>query len=140
MELPTNVAKLCAALRGGTYKKGVKLLHYFEHGEDRFCATGVACDLWLKENNLEWQDITALVEDSAAMRSAMRATSDAGVFQVPTQGFSGAHHYQWEPPEVTKWLDPQFGTDLTSMLVSRNDKGDSFEEIADATEAFYSVR
>lgn len=117
-----NVQKWIEALRSGEYKQGKFVLkrRIGAATEAEYCCLGVACDLYLEAN--------------------------PGVLDVQTKEAGGSTRtiYDGEtmvlPPKVQEWLNlkrPEGtyigGTDHSS-LIGLNDRGRSFEAIADIIE------
>lgn len=107
-----NAQKLVTALRSGDYKQGYGRLR----GDDKFCCLGVACDIYIKECDEEWE---------------------------PHPHFSSNFTCQgWHsrlPENIRKWLgfstaygDYQYGTQSLAYL---NDIGANFQEIANVIES-----
>jgi len=53
---PEVKKKWIEALKSGKYKQGRLTLRHTIKGEDAFCCLGVLCDLYLKENGLQWEE------------------------------------------------------------------------------------
>lgn len=106
---PDIKAKWLEALRSGKYKQGTGALRY----GDAFCCLGVLCDVskqgtWLPIDN---------VYDPDAYRFVTPDGSDArGVLSLPMKEWSSLGH------------------ELSHKLISMNDAGHSFAEIADVIE------
>lgn len=100
-----NLTKLSNALRSGEYRQGMGMLRT---KDNEFCCLGVACDLYAKENGLDWQEIAD------------------GSWK-----FNGYRNYL--PSEVASWLGIDRWGDFNqeTALSSMNDAGATFEEIAD---------
>ena len=100
---PQIKQKWVDALRSGEYQQTQRYLHK----KDGFCCLGVLCDLYGKENNVEW---------------------------TPS-GFNNAYAFQDKeshpPSSVMEWagVGDEIGT-----LGELNDKGSTFNEIADLIE------
>lgn len=123
------------ALRSKQYIQGNGLLHFidesniskdsfFARGHDNYCCFGVACDVYLKyfgnwENNLN-EHFSPL---------SKKFLSDDGMIYA----YDGETLYL--PDKVRKWLglNSNSGTfnDGQDSLMSMNDRGYSFSEIAD---------
>jgi hypothetical protein len=98
------------ALRSGDYQQGQCYLRT----NSGFCCLGVLCDLYGKENNVEWN--------------------------LANNG----HNYEFQefesylPSSVRKWADLEYCNppvnDEESTLVRLNDSGSTFEQIADVIE------
>ena len=100
------------ALRSGDYQQTQNYLHK----EDGFCCLGVLCDLYIKENNEEWN--LAVAEDG---------DRDYYEFQDKTGRI---------PLSVIEWAgvedcNPNI---CGRSLAERNDTGSTFNEIADLIE------
>ena len=108
---PQIKQKWVSALRSGKYQQTKNRLHN-EYG---FCCLGVLCDLYGKENNVEWE-----------------ISEDSGKYMFQNKGAS-------LPSSVRKWadleyLDPYVNYKKTNTLVGLNDMGFTFNEIADLIE------
>lgn len=98
------------ALRSGEYQKGVGNLNW----GGAFCCLGVLCDIHSKETGTKWEDSGKYID---------------------------SHSYL--PDQVMGWAElprSQFGADVMRQsvrlsLVSLNDAGVTFREIADLIEA-----
>ena len=108
---PQIKQKWVSALRSGEYQQTQRRLH----DENGFCCLGVLCDLYLKENNLEW-------EPSTHYKNAYMFQDMVAVL----------------PLSVEKWAGVGEGNPLVndgdSSLVELNDSGSTFNEIADVIE------
>jgi hypothetical protein len=106
---PQIKQKWVDALRSGEYQQTQKRLRT----EDGFCCLGVLCDLYGKENNVEWQHNEVV-------------------------GYFYENHSFSLPSSVVEWSGVEDGNpfvnDQTSSLGSLNDKGSTFIEIADLIE------
>lgn len=114
------------ALRSGEYEQGAGQLRntltgYNEDtdsfeptGEFTYCCLGVLCDLYAKENDVEWHESDLILDKGAfppnqiAIWAGLNVDQKVGLF-----GFESG-----EPHDV----------------VSMNDRGESFETIADIIE------
>lgn len=123
-----NVKKWVAALRSGEYKQGVRRLHT-TNSEDKFCCLGVACDLYQKEVGGLIVEVMGVQEDR---QRPVAYDNNIGSL----------------PPRVQNWLgikgsygDPYSGVIVNEdSLSGLNDKGMSFDEIADVIEQEYDAR
>ena len=107
---PQIKQKWVSALRSGDYQQTKGRLRK----EDKFCCLGVLCDLYAKENNVEWN--------------------------LANNG----HNYEFQefesylPSSVRKWAGVEacnpHVNDGESTLVRLNDSGSTFEQIADVIE------
>ena len=107
---PQIKQKWVSALRSGEYQQG----QYCLRKEDKFCCLGVLCDLYGKENNVEWNLV------------------------------NNGHNYEFQefesylPYSVRKWAGVEgcnpIVNDEESTLVRLNDGGSTFNEIADVIE------
>jgi hypothetical protein len=107
---PQIKQKWVDALRSGEYQQGQCYLRT----NSGFCCLGVLCDLYGKENNVEWN--------------------------LANNG----HNYKFQefesylPSSVMKWADLEYCNppvnDEESTLVRLNDSGSTFEQIADVIE------
>ena len=106
---PQIKQKWLNALRSGEYQQTQRYLRK----EDGFCCLGVLCDLYIKENNVEWQ-------------------------HNEVDGYFYENHSFIPPSSVVEWsgsaekrtkLYGKIGT-----LARLNDKGSTFNEIADVIE------
>jgi hypothetical protein len=103
---PQIKQKWVSALRSGEYQQG----KYRLHTKDKFCCLGVLCDLYGKENNVEWNLM------------------------------NNGHNYEFQnkeshlPSSVKKWAGVEdcnpHVNDGESTLARLNDSGSTFEEIA----------
>jgi hypothetical protein len=104
---PQIKQKWVDALRSGEYQQTKGRLH----DEDGFCCLGVLCDLYIKENNVEWEP---------------SIHSDAYMFQNVVADL---------PFSVKKWADLEYCNphinDGESTLATLNDIGFTFNKIAD---------
>jgi hypothetical protein len=106
---PQIKQKWVSALRSGEYQQTKGRLRK----EDEFCCLGVLCDLYIKENNVEWQH------------------NEVDGY------FYGKHSYAL-PLSVMEWVGVEEvnpyvnGRGLT--LAELNDTGCTFEKIADVIE------
>jgi hypothetical protein len=105
---PQIKQKWVDALRSGEYQQG----QYCLRTDNGFCCLGVLCDLYGKENNVEWDLV-----------------NDDGNYEF---------HYQSErlPLFVVEWAgvendNPEI---CETSLSELNDKGSTFNEIADLIE------
>lgn len=110
-----NAAKVVAALRSGQYAQ----TKYRLRSKDGYCCLGVACDIFLKETGQgQWK---------------WSETSGCYAFVL-----DGIMTYTELPEEVTDWVGFQDATgnynDVSSLL-GNNDRGDTFQEIANTIEA-----
>jgi len=107
---PQIKQKWVSALRSGDYQQGRNYLRT----DNGFCCLGVLCDLYGKENNVEWN--------------------------LANNG----HNYEFQdkeshlPSSVIEWAGVGDGNppvnDGESTLVRLNDSGSTFEQIADVIE------
>ena len=108
---PQIKQKWVSALRSGGYQQTKGRLH----DEDGFCCLGVLCDLYLKENQLEWE---------------------------PSTHYNNVYMFQdmvgCLPVSVKEWADLEYCNprvdDQTDSLIGLNDSGSTFEQIADVIE------
>ena len=108
---PQIKQKWVDALRSGDYQQTKGRLRK----EDKFCCLGVLCDLYIKENNVEWQHNE--VDDYFY-------ENHFSILPSSVVEWSGVKH---EIPTVTNFYE-------TESLVSLNDGGSTFEQIADLIE------
>jgi hypothetical protein len=107
---PQIKQKWLNALRSGDYQQGQRYLRT----NSGFCCLGVLCDLYGKENNVEWEllDVSTHYE------------------------FQGFESYL--PSSVRKWANLEYCNPHVnngeSTLVRLNDTGFTFEQIADVIE------
>ncbi len=100
--------KWTTTLRSGDYKQGKKQLR---PSKNRFCCLGVLCDIYAKDNNIEWE-----IDEDSSFR------------------FKGS--LTMLPPKVRDWADISAdggyggGSANVSSLASDNDKGKTFAQIA----------
>jgi hypothetical protein len=108
---PQIKQKWVDALRSGKYQQTQRRLH----DENGFCCLGVLCDLYGKENNVEW-DLT-------------NNGHNVYVFQDMVACL---------PVSVKEWADLEYYNprvdDQTDSLIGLNDNGSTFNEIADVIE------
>ena len=111
---PQIKQKWVDALRSGEYQQTQRRLH----DENGFCCLGVLCDLYRKENQLEWEPSTH--------------SKNAYVFQDTMAVL---------PLSVIEWSDIADNNPLVNYepgeictLADLNDKGSTFNEIADLIE------
>ena len=107
---PQIKQKWVSALRSGDYQQGRNYLRT----DNGFCCLGVLCDLYGKENNVEWNFV------------------------------NNGHNYEFEefesylPSSVRKWAGVEGYNFLvnngTETLSELNDTGSTFEQIADFIE------
>jgi hypothetical protein len=107
---PQIKQKWVDALRSGDYQQTQRYLRT----NSGFCCLGVLCDLYGKENNVEWN--------------------------LANNG----HNYEFQnmesylPSSMRKWADLEYCdppvNDEESTLVRLNDSGSTFEQIADVIE------
>jgi len=107
---PQIKQKWVSALRSGEYQQTQRLLH----DENGFCCLGVLCDLYLKENQLEWEPSTH--SNNVYVFQDMVASLPLSVIE-----WSGVEGYNF--PVAAKYL-----------LAELNDGGSTFIEIADVIE------
>jgi len=105
---PQIKQKWVSALRSGDYQQTKGRLRK----EDKFCCLGVLCDLYGKENNVEWE-----------------ISEDSGKYMFQNKGAS-------LPSSVRKWAgvendNPEI---CATSLSELNDTGSTFNEIADLIE------
>ena len=106
------------ALRSGEYQQGtgyLKVIH--ENGDAKYCCLGVLCELALKDN------LDLPITETERFWNSDLLTAIA---------FDGEEEYP--PEEIDKWTDlPDFP--VLELLAEKNDKGQSFDQIADYIEA-----
>jgi hypothetical protein len=108
---PQIKQKWVSALRSGEYQQTQNRLH----DENGFCCLGVLCDLYGKENNVEWEP--------------SRYYNNAYMFQDMAAAL---------PLSVMKWVgveevNPYVNSGVFT-LAELNDAGSTFNEIADVIE------
>jgi hypothetical protein len=107
---PQIKQKWVSALRSGDYQQTQRRLH----DENGFCCLGVLCDLYGKENNVEWN----LVNNG--------------------QNYEFQEFESYLPSSVRKWAGVEacnpHVNDGESTLVRLNDTGCTFRQIADVIE------
>ena len=111
-----NAKKWVKALRSGEYKQGKRRLH---NCDNTFCCLGVLTDLYMKEKGGSW--VPPLKDDDESCFRYVVDTKTASQGAIP-------------PRKVCEWagLRSQHGTHLAGeSLVSLNDRGSTFQEIAD---------
>ena len=106
---PQIKQKWLNALRSGEYQQTQERLRK----EDGFCCLGVLCDLYIKENNVEWE----IDEDDR---------------------YRYEKHFTVLPPSVVGWAGVEDSNPYVNggigTLSGLNDKGFTFNEIADLIE------
>jgi hypothetical protein len=110
---PQIKQKWVSALRSGEYQQTQRRLH----DENGFCCLGVLCDLYLKENQLEWE---------------------------PSTHYNNVYVFQYMatvlPLSVMEWVGVGEGNPYVYVnggpftLAELNDRGSTFNEIADVIE------
>jgi hypothetical protein len=107
---PQIKQKWVSALRSGDYQQTKGRLRK----EDKFCCLGVLCDLYAKENNVEWN------------------LANNG------HNYEFQHMVKFLPRSVVEWADLEYCNppvnDEESTLANLNDSGSTFEQIADVIE------
>jgi hypothetical protein len=107
---PQIKQKWVDALRSGDYQQGRNYLRT----DNGFCCLGVLCDLYGKENNVEWEH---------------SSYKDAYMFQNTMAVL---------PLSVVEWSGVEDGNPLVNgepfTLSGLNDQGSTFNEIADVIE------
>lgn len=104
-----NIKKLISALRSGEYKQGQRCLR----DGDKFCCLGVACDIYSKENKVEWSGI------------------DGGFFFLDSRNYL--------PEEVRDYfgfIEDNSYVGEGRHLANLNDAGGTFAKIADILEEY----
>ena len=106
---PQIKQKWVDALRSGDYQQTKGRLRK----EDEFCCLGVLCDLYAKENNVEWQ-------------------------HNEVDGYFYGNHGFIPPSSVVEWSGIADSNPLVNdeidTLAGLNDRGSTFNEIADLIE------
>jgi len=106
---PQIKQKWVSALRSGEYQQTQRYLRK----EDGFCCLGVLCDLYGKENNVEWQ-------------------------HNEVDGYFYGNHFSILPSSVVEWSgiadSNPYVNGGTDTLGGLNDRGSTFEQIADVIE------
>ena len=106
---PQIKQKWVSALRSGDYQQG----QYCLRKEDKFCCLGVLCDLYIKENHLEWE-------------------------LVNNRNYYGFQYKVADlPPSVVEWsgIPSHNLMDISERTFANlNDTGSTFNEIADVIE------
>jgi hypothetical protein len=102
--------KWLKALRSGEYKQGRERL---KQDGDKFCCLGVLCDLHSKESNVKWKDdsISSYLENICSLPIDV---------------------YNWAGISVTN------RSEHIADLMDMNDRGDSFESIANRIEEVFN--
>ncbi len=113
---PQIKTKLLKALRSGDYEQGVSQLRR----GDKFCCLGILCDLYSKSSGVNWTN-TGLSDK-----------------------YSIHENQDTLPKPVMKWsgIDSASGAfinseNMRSSLTGLNDRGSTFEEIADIIEEHF---
>lgn len=102
------------ALRSGEYKQGKKALS----SNGGYCCLGVACETYNKHNT----PLPTVVD------AAKRTCYDGEIFYLPTAVVS------WLGMKSSDGAYLEGGEDGVTSLADQNDKGKSFDEIADIIE------
>lgn len=108
------------ALRSGTYRQGQKALKYTDEEGEAFCCLGVAADLLIQEGALPaWRRVTARL-------FGIPQPNDGSTLETSTLPNQALNHLGLGQ------ASGRLGLVLSAM--HRNDRGDSFAEIADFIE------
>jgi hypothetical protein len=110
---PQVKQKWVSALRSGEYPQITRRLHT----DNGFCCLGVLCDLYGKENNVEWE------------------LECGNIYEFNLYVFQGNGTFL--PLSVVEWSGLENGSpyvDGGKTLALLNDHGKTFEEIADVIE------
>jgi hypothetical protein len=107
---PQIKQKWVSALRSGDYKQGQNFLRT----DNGFCCLGVLCDLYIKENNVEWE----LVNNGNYYEFQYKVAA----LPLSVIEWSGVEGYN-------PLVNDEIGT-----LSELNDSGSTFEQIADVIE------
>lgn len=117
---PGIKAQWIAALRSGQYKQGTSRLRRIIRGEDRYCCLGILCELAVQAGAItpptrsNGEALYRYGEDSACLPNAVSRWSGLN-------GFSGLYIINGSQ----------------SSLVENNDKGMTFDQIADTIERHF---
>ena len=107
---PQIKQKWVSALRSGDYQQTQQVLH----NKNGFCCLGVLCDLYIKENQLEWE-----------------LTNNGNYYNFQDENV-------YLPHSVVEWSgigdDNPTINDGESRLAGLNDNGTTFNEIANLIE------
>jgi hypothetical protein len=117
--------KWVAALRSGDYKKTKNHLHTSEG----FCCLGVLTDLYLKENNLEWDYLDSVDSGSPGQVDIYSFESMEGSLPESVMNWAG----------ITIYPSHEFNNHQCLVVAEMNDRGNSpanFDEIADYIESY----
>ncbi len=110
--------KWTAALNSGEFQQGQGFLRAEEEGQDKYCCLGVLCELYARETGEKW----------------VESPTDTAKGNKKTYGFLGKKAFL--PWDVVTWAS--LGTDDPGeddeSLVTMNDEGKSFQEIAEVIE------
>jgi len=107
---PQIKQKWVSALRSGEYQQTQKRLRT----EDGFCCLGVLCDLYIKENNVEWN----LANDG----HTYEFQDNKSILPSSVMEWAGVERHN---PDINNG---------TETLAGLNDTGCTFEQIADLIE------
>jgi hypothetical protein len=132
---PEIKAKWVAALRSEEYKQGKKVLN---NGVGNFCCLGVLCDLYAKENSVQWTDVLGGHEEE----TLQEFLGNIAVLPDEVQnwaGLSGKNPYvkhNRNLNEVNQEIYKFGPLEKEENLVTLNDSGKfTFNDIADLIEA-----
>jgi hypothetical protein len=108
------------ALLSGEYKQTINVLRRIHpNGSESYCCLGVLCDLHAKTNNCEWRDDIYLSRDGLP---PVDVVVWAGIYDE-----KAALEYDCDESGVEIYADKD-------SLATLNDRGATFEEIADIIE------
>ncbi len=130
MKFKENIRKRwVAALRSGNYKQGKRRLRV----EDRFCCLGVLCDIVKYDIGLQWK------EHNREGNAVPTAKPNDMTYKIGTSGIGllpkevTEYVFELEPGEPLPHGDICAGKYARS-LAEMNDRGSSFEEVAQLIE------
>jgi hypothetical protein len=123
-----------AALRSGNYRQGRSMLHGVpDDGPPTFCCLGVLCDLARTEGVIErrlWTDNNGLAYyhyDVATAYLPLSVIKWAGIKWLGERSMYDSTQYE---------VAGRYAQDGEATLARANDRGDTFEEIADVIEKY----
>lgn len=122
---PTVKKAWLEALRSGKYKQGPAALHTRDSsGEDRYCCLGVLCEVAVEKG------LDIHVENLE--RGSSLVQYDGSVSYLPQKVYDWASKKQGKDPYRNDYVVREDRESLSSL----NDKGKSFNEIADLIETY----
>jgi hypothetical protein len=132
---PQIKQKWVSALRSGDYQQGRNYLRT----DNGFCCLGVLCDLYIKENNVEW-NLANNGQNYEFQNKESHLPSSVIEWNLANNG----QNYKFQnkeshlPSSVIEWAGVEdHNPDInngTETLAGLNDKGSTFEQIANLIE------